>query len=770
MKKKLTTIVVTAMMAMSAIPVGATADPSASGTQADWAAPRFIGDKWVAPKGVSLEKKAWAYLNAKKNLLNLTDDAEKSIRIIEQVTDAETGTLHLRLQQYIQGIPVFGTDQTMHFDKQGDVTSFLGSTVTDNSGQSLTAVTPKISAEKAIDIANKDMEKRIGKLGPQQLEQKAELNFYPLKGQNVLVYITEVNVLEPSPQRETYFIDAVTGRIVNHYSMLDHATGTGVGVLGDSKSFTTTQSGSQYLLQDTTRGGGIITYSAGGSQSLPGSLLTDLDNAWTDPAAVDAHAYAGIVYDYYNNKFGRNSLDGRGMAIRSTVHYGSRYNNAFWNGAQIAYGDGDGSQFRAFSGDLDVIGHELTHGVIENSARLVYQGESGALNESIADIFGNTIQGKNWLIGDDIYTPYTPGDALRSMENPALYNQPDHYSNLYRGSSDNGGVHTNSGITNKAFYLLAQGGTHRGVSVTGIGREDAAKIVYRALTYYLTSTSNFAAMRQAMISSATDLFGANSAQVNSIQAAYAAVGIGSPPPAQDTQAPTAPANLISTSKTASSITLSWSPSTDNVGITGYEVYRDSVLVATVTGPSATVSGLSPSTAYTFTVKAKDAAGNVSPASSPVTVTTNSSTDPSDTQPPTAPGNLVLTGKTATSVTLSWSASTDNKGVTGYDVYNGATLAASVTGTSATVSGLQGGTSYTFTVKAKDAAGNVSPASNAVTVVTDAGTGAAAWAVNTNYQINDLVTYQGKTYRAIQAHTSLPGWEPAIVPALWALVN
>ncbi|MFE4743464.1 carbohydrate-binding protein, partial [Paenibacillus chitinolyticus] len=186
--------------------------------------------------------------------------------------------------------------------------------------------------------------------------------------------------------------------------------------------------------------------------------------------------------------------------------------------------------------------------------------------------------------------------------------------------------------------------------------------------------------------------------------------------------------------------------------------------------SATVSGLSPSTAYTFTVKAKDAAGNVSPASSAVTVTTNPSTDPTDTQPPTAPGNLVEAGKTSSSVSLSWSASTDNVGVAGYDVYNGSTLATTVTGTSATVSGLQGGTSYTFTVKARDAAGNVSPASNAVTVTTDTGSGAAAWAAYTTYQVNDLVTYQGKTYRALQGHTAMPGWEPANVPALWAVVS
>ncbi|MCM3269523.1 M4 family metallopeptidase [Paenibacillus elgii] len=770
MKKMFTVIALGAMMTTAALPAGAApnAPNGSEGGLDQTAAPRFIGETWSAPQGMSNEDKVWGYLESKKGVLGLAGDTKQSIRITQQVTDAETGTRHVRLKQYIQGIPVFGADQTLHFDKQGNVTSYIGSTVPDSGQQSLVPLTPKISAEKAIAIANQDTEKRIGKLGSQQREQTAELNIYPYNGQNLLVYVTEVNVLEPSPQRVRYFINADNGNIVNKFSMLDHATGTGVGVLGDTKTFTTTASGSQYLLQDNTRGKGIITYSANYSQSLPGTLLTDSDNVWTDPAAVDAHAYAEVVYDYYKNKFGRDSLDGNGLAIKSSVHYGRNYNNAFWNGVQIAYGDGDGNLFRTFSGDLDVIGHELTHGVTEHSAGLIYQGESGALNESISDIFGNAIQGKNWLIGDDIYTPNIPGDALRSMENPELYNQPDHYSKLYRGSDDNGGVHTNSGINNKAFYLLAQGGTHYGVTVNGIGRSDAEKIMYKTLTLYLTPSSNFAAIRAAAIQAATDLFGANSTQVNSVKAAYGAVGVGSPP-AQDTQPPTAPTGLTSTSKTQSSVTLSWNASTDNVGVTGYDVYNGSALAVFVTGTTATVSGLAAGTAYTFTVKAKDAAGNVSAASSPVTVTTSTSSDP-DTQPPTAPTGLTSTGKTSTSVTLSWNASTDNIGVTGYDVFNGSVLAASVAGTTATVSGLTAGTAYTFTVKAKDAAGNVSAASNSVTVTTDTASTVQPWAPYVAYKINDLVSYGGKTYKALQAHTSLPGWEPALVPALWSLVD
>ena len=185
----------------------------------------------------------------------------------------------------------------------------------------------------------------------------------------------------------------------------------------------------------------------------------------------------------------------------------------------------------------------------------------------------------------------------------------------------------------------------------------------------------------------------------------------------DTQAPTAPSNLAVTGTTSSSVSLSWSAATDNVGVTAYDVYRNGTLAMTVTGTTATITGLSPSTTYPFTVKARDAAGNTSAASNTATATTQAA---SDTQAPTVPANLGVTGTTSSSVSLSWSASTDNVGVAAYDVFQGGTLAMSVTGTTATVSGLSPSTTYTFTVKARDAAGNVSAASTAVSATTQAG--------------------------------------------------
>lgn len=236
-------------------------------------------------------------------------------------------------------------------------------------------------------------------------------------------------------------------------------------------------------------------------------------------------------------------------------------------------------------------------------------------------------------------------------------------------------------------------------------------------------------------------------------------------PVPDVEAPSVPTNVVAISKTSTTINLGWSASTDNVGVTGYTVSYGSQS-RNVTGTTALITGLTPDTSYVFTVKALDAKGNQSASSSPLTVKTEPVSIGDDLTAPTAPTNLQVIGKTATSISLNWSASTDNVGVAGYTITFG-TNTLNVTGTTAVINGLTANTKYEIIVTAKDAAGNVSPAAS-ISVTTDPVSGAQPWASGVSYKVNDEVTYGGKTYVCRQPHTSLDGWEPANVPALWLL--
>ncbi|CAB9502229.1 Extracellular elastase [Seminavis robusta] len=235
------------------------------------------------------------------------------------------------------------------------------------------------------------------------------------------------------------------------------------------------------------------------SCSLESTLPYDINTA--DAALNAAHNYAIATYKYFFNTFGRDSLDGQGMTLRSRVNYGQNYNNAFWNGYQVTYGTGDNVNLRALSLDADVVAHELTHGLTSSTSKLRYQGESGALNEAMSDIFGAVVDKQEgatgadvWYIGEDIWLR-EPGEGFRNMADPASKGDFDYYPTRYVGNGDNGGVHYNSGIGNLAFYLLVTGGMHPGgktqVVVEGIGFEAAAAIFYWANVDCLTESSSF---------------------------------------------------------------------------------------------------------------------------------------------------------------------------------------------------------------------------------------------------------------------------------------
>ncbi|QTC41073.1 peptidase M4 family protein [Bacillus sp. V3] len=509
-------------------------------------APQFISGKLTQPSSNAPEKIVMDYFNQKQDVFKFKGDASLSFKVVEKKKD-KLGFTYLRVQQMYKGTPVYGAVLTAHVNKDGVLTAVSGAPVPNLADKQSLKASKSLSKNDALAAGEKDLVAEIGSEPAYEYAPKAKTVIYVKGGEAHQAYLVNYNFLDPKPGNWNYFIDAASGEILDKVNEIHEAggkpggngitgtdaVGTGTGVLGDSKSLNTTFSSSTYYLQDNTRGGGVFTYDAKNRQRLPGSLWADADNKFNasyDGAAVDAHYYAGETYDYYKDVHNRNSYDGNGAALKSTVHYSRSYNNAFWNGQQMVYGDGDGSTFVPLSGGLDVVAHELTHAVTDTTADLIYQNESGAINESMSDVFGTLLEyhtGNNpdWEIGEDIYTPGVSGDALRSMSDPTKYNDPDHYSVRYTGTGDNGGVHINSGIGNKAAYLLSQGGTHYGVKVTGIGTDKVGDIYYRALTQYLTPSSNFSQLRSSVVQSASDLYGSGSAEVASVNAAFDAVGV-----------------------------------------------------------------------------------------------------------------------------------------------------------------------------------------------------------------------------------------------------
>lgn len=297
-----------------------------------------------------------------------------------------------------------------------------------------------------------------------------------------------------------------------------------------------------YRLRETTRGNGIETYNMKTGTSYGASVdFTDGDNYWNnynlqfDEVAGDAHFGAEMTYDFYQTLFNRNSYDNNGTKIRSYVHYRSKYSNAFWNGSVMTYGDGNGTSVTPLT-SLDICGHEITHAVTTSSAALIYKNESGALNESFSDIFGNAIEyfadssQFSWRMGEDIMSS---GNGIRNMANPKTHGDPSTYKGQYWYSStgDNGGVHTNSGVQNFWFYLLSEGksGTNDNgdsYNIDSLGIFDAQRIAYRNLTVYLTASSDYEEARYYGIQAAADLFGDCSKEMETTTNAWYAVGVG----------------------------------------------------------------------------------------------------------------------------------------------------------------------------------------------------------------------------------------------------
>lgn len=556
--------------------------------------PAYMVGTWNTADGISKEEAALLFLQNEvlhgkqktmsSNVKMQVQEAKSQFKIIDQLNDSETDIAHFRTVEVYQGVPVYGSEQTVAVGKDNQVTTYFGK-VTPDLAEANISTDPALTEAAAVDVVKNNIEADIGEVKSYD-GIESELILYPENGNHTLAYFVKASTSKPVPGYFHYFIDATTGDVIKDFDAFhemtpavedsredsfpkadseedspevpeleepnssEPAASRGIDIFGNMLTLNTVLDleTNEHHLFDETRADGIHTFQANrmpemafiilsGLLGFTGFEVTTASNFFYDPAAVSAHVNAGKVYDYYEKVFERDSLDDEGMKLISTVHVGAQWNNAGWNGKQMIYGDGDGSLMISTSGGLDVIGHEMTHGVITHTADLIYEDESGALNESLADIMGAFIENKTgedlWLLGEDIYMPHDPGVGLRDMKDPASIPMyltetgfyPDHYDDRYLGEEDNGGVHINSSINNKAAHLITEGGTHYGVTVEGIGKSKAEKLFYRTLTHYLTASSSFSDMRQAAIQAAEDLFGEASAEVDTVNAAYDAVGV-----------------------------------------------------------------------------------------------------------------------------------------------------------------------------------------------------------------------------------------------------
>lgn len=276
---------------------------------------------------------------------------------------------------------------------------------------------------------------------------------------------------------------------------------------------------------------------AGNTETLPGRLVrSEGQPAVGDATVNEAYDGLGDTHALYWDVFQRASVDAEGLPLLATVHYGDDYDNAFWDGGRMVFGDGDGQVFSGFTRSLSVIGHELTHGVTQYTANLVYSGQSGALNESVSDVFGALVEQytlrqdvsrASWLIGEGIFTDEVEGTALRSMKAPGTaYDddvlgkdpQPGHMSDYVETDDDNGGVHVNSGIPNRAFYLAAS-------SIGGYAWESAGRIWYETLTGEIKATTDFRGFAEATTAVAGRIHGDTSAEAEAVRSAWRTVGV-----------------------------------------------------------------------------------------------------------------------------------------------------------------------------------------------------------------------------------------------------
>jgi Zn-dependent metalloprotease len=477
--------------------------------------------------------------------------ANEHLELINESRDA-LGITHYKFQQYHQNVPIEGAEYLLHVSQ--DKVWANGRLVygcEDGAQPGISEDQALLNALAYFDADRYFWEDEEKEQMIKRIKQDPNASFYPegkllysdknysQDGQKYrLVWKFEIYGYNEKLYQDVY-VDANTGEIDHVISGVCTEASEGTAITrysGEQSIISDSIQADLYHLVDDTRGGGIETYNLQEETAFETAVhFTDEDNYWDndnaamDNGATDLHWGAEMTYDYYLTQHGRNSFDANGAPIVTYAHYGNGYSNAAWVGYYGFFGDGDDNPWTS----IDIVGHEITHGVTKTSASLIYYYESGALNESFSDIFGTNVEfyaipdSANWQNG-------LLNFIIRDMADPNAYDCPDTYLGDYwlTGSGDYGGVHTNSGVQNFWYYLLVEGGS--GVndngdsySVEGLGFDVASAITYRNLTVYLTSTSTYFDARQGSIQSAIDLYGECSNEVQQVLNAWHAVGIGS---------------------------------------------------------------------------------------------------------------------------------------------------------------------------------------------------------------------------------------------------
>ena len=477
------------------------------------------------------------------DIASLTDDRMIAGRAIE------------RLGQFYEGLPVFGSQIIRQMDGRATI-SVTGRLYDLPEMDATPSIPPGRANEIAIAAAPSGA----------QISGDTTLGIVPVEDGYRLAY--RMVVRSDWTIREVY-VDARSGEIVRSINAIhtQAAVGQGSGVFGTVRKLSTNEVSGTFQAVDRLRPAQGVTRQFPGTPSrlnlflntgilLSSDIATDSDNNWSDGPTVDAHAYQGWVYDYYFTRFNRNGMDDRNIEVDGIVNplarseanrqtpevVGTFINNALYCcEGLLVFGNGDGRAFNFLAGGLDVVAHEWTHGVTDFTSNLIYQDESGALNEAFSDIFGAAVEffyqpaggGRDqadWLIAEDVYL--LPPGYLRSLNNPVAGGEPDHYSlRRFIGTpTDDGGVHFNLTIATHAFYLAVAGGRNRvsGINVPGVGMsniERMERVFYRAFTMFLGPNSQFSDARRATLQAATDLFGAGSNERAQVELAWTAVGV-----------------------------------------------------------------------------------------------------------------------------------------------------------------------------------------------------------------------------------------------------